>query len=97
MAGRFLNSGSAWITGLDQGLVKMVILWLGPIKIVYYFYLTKAGRFLYIGFFLFLFLFCFALFFETGFLCIALIVLELTLQTRLALNSELHLPLPPKC
>jgi hypothetical protein len=35
-------------------------------------------------------------FFETGFLCVALAVLELTLQTRLALNSEIHLPLPPK-
>jgi hypothetical protein len=33
--------------------------------------------------------------FETGFLCVALGVLELTLQTRLALNSEIHLPLPP--
>jgi hypothetical protein len=36
-------------------------------------------------------------FFETGFLCAALAVLELTLQTRLASNSEIHLPLPPKC
>ena len=35
--------------------------------------------------------------FETGFLCIALAVLELTLQTRLALNSEIRLPLPPEC
>ena len=35
--------------------------------------------------------------FETGFLCVALAVLELTLQTRLASNSEIHLPLPPKC
>jgi hypothetical protein len=34
---------------------------------------------------------------ETGFLCIALAVLELTLYTRLALNSEIRLPLPPKC
>ena len=32
-------------------------------------------------------------FFETGFLCVALAVLELTLQTRLALNSEICLPL----
>jgi hypothetical protein len=32
-------------------------------------------------------------FFETGFLCV---VLELTLQTRLTSNSEIHLPLPPK-
>jgi hypothetical protein len=45
----------------------------------------------------FLFLFSFGLVFETGFLCVALAVLELTLQTRLALNSEIHLPLPPKC
>jgi hypothetical protein len=36
-------------------------------------------------------------FFETGFLCIVLAVLELTLWTRLASNSEIHLPLPPKC
>jgi hypothetical protein len=34
---------------------------------------------------------------ETGFLCVALAVLELTLLTRLALNSVIHLPLPPKC
>ena len=33
---------------------------------------------------------------ETGFLCIALAILELTLKTRLASNSEIHLPLPPK-
>jgi hypothetical protein len=37
------------------------------------------------------------LFFETGFLCVVLAVLELALQTRLALNSEIRLPLPPKC
>ena len=37
------------------------------------------------GGFLFLFIY---LFFESGFLCVALAVLELTLQTRLALNSE---------
>jgi hypothetical protein len=41
------------------------------------------------------FLFCFV--FEAGFLCVALAVLELTLKTRLALNSEIRLPLPPKC
>ena len=41
--------------------------------------------------------FCFVLFFETGFLCIALAVLELTLETRLASNSEIRRPLPPKC
>jgi hypothetical protein len=32
--------------------------------------------------------------FETGFLCVALAFLELTLQTRLASNSEIYLPLP---
>jgi hypothetical protein len=42
-----------------------------------------------------LFLFCF--FSETGFLCIALAVLELTLKTRLASNSEICLLLPPEC
>jgi hypothetical protein len=35
--------------------------------------------FLFFVFFVFLFLFCFVLFFETGFLCIGLAVLELTL------------------
>ena len=40
----------------------------------------------------------FLLFFsETGFLCVALAVLELTPQTRLAPNPEILLPLPPKC
>jgi hypothetical protein len=43
------------------------------------------------------FVFCFFWFLETGFLCVALAVLELTLETRLASNSEIHLPLPPKC
>jgi hypothetical protein len=40
-------------------------------------------------------------FFFFGFLrqgfSIALAVLELTLKTRMAENSEIHLPLPPKC
>jgi hypothetical protein len=46
---------------------------------------------------LFLFVcFCF-FFFEKGFLCVTLADLELTLKTRLASNSEIHLPLPPKC
>jgi hypothetical protein len=47
-------------------------------------------------FLLLLFWFCFC-FFETGFLCIVPAVLELTLETRLASNSEIRLPLPPKC
>jgi hypothetical protein len=35
---------------------------------------------------------------ETGFLCVtATDVLELTVQTRLALNSEICLLLPPEC
>ena len=33
--------------------------------------------------------------FKTGFLCVALAVLELTLKTRLALNSEIRQLLPP--
>ncbi len=37
----------------------------------------------------------FLFFFKTGFLCVALTVLELTLQTRLAFNPEIRLPLPP--
>jgi hypothetical protein len=41
--------------------------------------------------------FLFFSFFERGFLCVALAVLELTLQTRLALNSQISLPLPPEC
>ena len=41
---------------------------------------------------------CFTLFFvSVGFLCVALAVLELPLQTGLASNSEIHLPLPPEC
>jgi hypothetical protein len=39
----------------------------------------------------------FFFFSETGFLCVALAVLELPLSTRLALNSEIGLPLPPEC
>jgi len=35
-------------------------------------------------------------FFETMFFCVALAVLELTVKTRLASNSETHLPLPAK-
>ena len=46
---------------------------------------------------LFLFYFILFWFFETGFLCVALAVLEPTLYTRPASNSEIHLPLPPKC
>jgi hypothetical protein len=37
------------------------------------------------------------LLFETGFFFEALAVLELTLETRLALLLEIHLPLPLKC
>jgi hypothetical protein len=49
------------------------------------------------GFFVCLFVCLFCFVFETGFLCVALAILELTLQTRLALNSEICLSLPPKC
>jgi hypothetical protein len=51
----------------------------------------------FIVFLLFFFFFFFFWFFETGFLCVALAVLELTLKTRLASKSEIRLPLPPKC
>jgi hypothetical protein len=34
--------------------------------------------------------------FKTGFLCVALAVLELSLQARLASESETGLPLPPE-
>jgi hypothetical protein len=33
--------------------------------------------------------------FETGFLCVALAVLELTLEIRLASNAKILLPFPP--
>ena len=36
-------------------------------------------------------------FLETRFLCVALTLLEFTLPTRLALNSEIYLPLSPEC
>jgi hypothetical protein len=34
---------------------------------------------------------------ETWFFCVGLVVLELTLQTRLVSNPEVYLPLPLKC
>jgi hypothetical protein len=34
--------------------------------------------------------------FDTGFLFISLSVQELTLYTKMASNSEIHLPLPPE-
>ena len=43
-----------------------------------------------------LFFFVFFWFFKTGFPCVALAVLKLTLEIRLASNSEIHLPLPSK-
>jgi hypothetical protein len=45
----------------------------------------------------FLFSFFFFWFFKTRFLRIALAVLELTLETSLASNSEIRLPLAPEC
>jgi hypothetical protein len=42
-------------------------------------FLKDLFTFMCIGFLLFVFCFCFCFFFETGFLCIALAVLELTL------------------
>lgn len=44
-----------------------------------------------------LFVIVVVLFFETGILFVALVVLVLALQTRLASNSEIHLLLPHKC
>ena len=52
--------------------------------------------FLRFGFCLFICLFV-CLFFETRFLCVTVAVLELALQTRLAWNSEVSLPLPLEC
>lgn len=34
--------------------------------------------------------------FSTRFLCVVLVVLDLTLKIRVALNSEIYLPLPAK-
>ena len=59
-------------------------------------YYSVETKFICINYFI-NFFYLFVLFFETGILCIALAVLELTLQTRLASNSEICLPLPPKC
>ena len=59
-----------------------------------------SGSFFGLGFCLFV---CFGVFvcfficlfgFETKFLCVVLVVLELSLWTRLASTSEIHLPLP---
>ena len=36
-------------------------------------------------------------FFQDRLLCVALAVLELTVKSRLASNSQICLPLPPKC
>jgi hypothetical protein len=64
--------------------------------------LAQLLRFFVVDFSLFILLFGFFclfvfIFFETGFLCVDLAVLELTLYTSLASNSEICLPLPPKC
>jgi hypothetical protein len=49
--------------------------------------------FFFLSFLIFIYLFIFFCgFSETGFLCISLVVLELTLS----LNSEIHLPLPSR-
>ena len=45
----------------------------------------------------FLFFSFFFFFFEAEFLCVALAVLELDFWTSLAWNSEICLPLPPRC
>jgi hypothetical protein len=47
--------------------------------------------------FFFFYLLIFKKNFETVFLCVLLAILEFTLLIRLVLNSEIHLPLPPKC
>jgi hypothetical protein len=51
---------------------------------------------IYMHIYIYIYIFFFW-FFKTGFLCIALAVLELTLWTRLASNLEIHLPLPLEC
>jgi hypothetical protein len=69
----------------EQSMLLTAELSLQPPHVVLFFIFIYLFYFIYYLFF----------FFETGFLCIALAVLELTLYTRLA--SEIHLPLPPKC
>jgi hypothetical protein len=62
--------------------------------------LVKLSLFVFFVFcFFFLFVFCLLSsgFFETGFLCVVLTVLKLTLWTRLASNPDFCLPLLPKC
>lgn len=48
-------------------------------------------------FFFSLFFLSFSLFIKTVIFCIALSVLNLTLYTKLSLNSEICMPLLPKC
>ena len=48
-------------------------------------------------FYFFILFYLFILVFQGRVLCVTLAVLELTLYTRLALNSEILLPLPPRC
>jgi hypothetical protein len=60
----------------------------------HFFFSIFICLFVYVLLFLLLLFFGF---FEKGFLCVVLALLELTPLTRLALNSEIRLPLPPKC
>lgn len=49
------------------------------------------------SFLIYFFVNLFIFFFESGFLCVALAVRQLTLSISLALKSEVLWPLPPEC
>lgn len=85
-----------------QYTAELVTTGLGGMKMMLYTKMSVAFGF---GLFLVLLLlhifFVAFLLFETAFLCLSIslarAVLELALKTRLALNSEIHLSLYPKC
>ena len=79
-----LQTGIKIYTYINLWLYSHMLFFFG----VFWFCLVWFGLVFCFLFFVFLFFF----FFETGFLCIVLAVLELTLQTRLASNSEIHPP-----
>jgi hypothetical protein len=83
----------------DLGLVKILSQSVGVLFVLLTvsFALQKLCNFIRSHSSILYFLFVCLIFFKTGFLCIVLAILQLTLYTRLASNSEIHLPLPPEC
>jgi hypothetical protein len=75
---------------------QKIFLWKSPARFVSDNTLGDDTVFYFILFY-FIILFHFIVFFKTGFSCLALAVLKFTLYIRLALNSEIRLPLPSKC